>query len=109
MNGRSAKLAAALRFNQVEVPAMKKHDSQNNPPGGSGDFGSAPASSLCGALVWDRDSADDGSPPAWLTRAQWLRLSDEIELSLEELEVDYAGFVTLNSRLGKQRRSQGQS
>lgn len=88
---------------------MKKHDSQNNPTGGSGDFGSAPASSVFGAAVWERDYADDGSPPAWLTRAQWLRLSDEIELSLEEIEVDFAGFVTTNSRWGKQRRRLGQS
>ncbi len=88
---------------------MKKHDSQDNPTGGSGDFGSFPASSLPGSVVWDRDWADDGSPPACLTRAQWLRLSDEIELSLEELEVDFAGFVTTNSRLGKQRRRLGQS
>jgi len=93
-----------MRFNQVEFPAMKKYDFQNDPTGGSGEFGAAPAGGISEPLGWDRGYADDGTPPAWLTRAQWLRLSDEIELGLEVLEADFAGFVTTNSRLGKQRR-----
>lgn len=88
---------------------MKKYDSQDNPTGGSGDFGSAPAGSVYGSVGWERDYSDDGTPPSWLTRAQWLRLSDEIEISLEALESEFAGFVTLNSRLGKQRRRRAES
>lgn len=83
---------------------MKQHDSENNPQSFSGGFGVAPASGVTNGVAWDQSYTDDGTPPLWLTRAQWLRLSDEVELGLEALESDYAGFVTTNSRLGKQRR-----
>lgn len=85
---------------------MKKHDSENNPQDVSSASGVVPAGSFASGAVWDRSYSDDGTPPPWLTRAQWLRLSDEIELGLEALESDFAGFVTTNSRLGKQRRRQ---
>jgi hypothetical protein len=40
----------------------------------------------------------------WLTQSKRRQLSRELEAGLGQVEVDFAGFVTVNSRLRHERR-----